>query len=100
MVNFEESWSLLWKQNNEEFEAFFKVNAKLSSLSRKLLYVWDGNHRLQAWLPCINSVHLNDVDRHVSVHDFVLDTTCKLVELLTTMTNLNEYVRIKPERDV
>ncbi len=74
MANFEKSWSLLWKQKNEEFEAFLKADAKLSFLSRKLLYVWDDNHRLQAWLPCINSIHLNDVDWYVYVHDFVFDT--------------------------
>jgi hypothetical protein len=99
IVNFAESWSLLWKQKNEKFEAFLKADANLSSLSRKLLYVWDGNHRLQAWLPCINSIHPNDVDWHVSIHSFVLDTTCKLVELLIAMTNLNKYVKIKPKLD-
>jgi hypothetical protein len=99
MANFAESWSLHWKQKNEEFEAFLKANVNLSSLFGKLLYVWDGNHRLQTWLPCINSIHPNDVDWHVSVRNFVLDTTCELVELLITMTNLNKYVKIKPKRD-
>jgi hypothetical protein len=49
------------------------------------------------WLPCINSIHSDDVEWHVYVDNFVLDTTCKLVELLTTiLTNLNKYVKIKP----
>jgi hypothetical protein len=39
MANFAKSWSLLWKQKNEEFETFLKADANMSSLSRKLLYV-------------------------------------------------------------
>ncbi len=77
----------------------WRQSANLSSLFGKVLYVWDNNHRVQAWLPCINSIHPNDVDWHVSVHSFVLDTTCELVELLTAMTNLNKYVKIKPKHD-
>jgi hypothetical protein len=61
-----------------------------------MFYVLDNNHRLQTWLPCINSIHSDDVEWHVYVDSFVLDTTCELVELLTTMTNLNKYVKIKP----
>jgi len=68
----------------------------MSSLFGNMFYVWDNNHRLQTWLPCINSIHPNDVESHVYVNSFVLDTTCELVELLTTMTNLNKYVKIKP----
>jgi len=99
MANFAESWSLLWKQKNEKFEAFLKADANFSSLFRKLLYLWDDNHRLQACLPCINSIHPNDVDWHVEIHNFLFNTTCELVELLTTMTNLNKYVKIKPKGD-
>jgi hypothetical protein len=39
---------------NEKFESFLVVNLDLKSLFRGMFFVWDGNHRLQAWLPYIN----------------------------------------------
>ncbi len=61
-----ESRSLPWMQNNEDFEEFLKVDANLSSLCGKMFHVWDDNHRFQAWLPYINSIHSNDVEWHFS----------------------------------
>ncbi len=34
----------------------------LRPLFGKMLHVWDGNHRLQAWFPCIKKVHPFDAD--------------------------------------
>lgn len=54
---------------------------------------------LRAWLPYINLVQQNDVNWHVYVNNFVLHTTCKLIELLAIMVDLNKYVNIKPRGD-
>ncbi len=73
MAKFVNSWNPLQKEKNEKIEAFLKPDANLSSLFRKMFHIWDGKHRLQAWFPYINLVHLNDVDEHVFVDNFVLD---------------------------
>ncbi len=58
--------------------------------------MWDGNHRLQVWLPYINHLHNDEPSWHISIDSIVLDTSHDgLVELLTTMTELNKYV-LKP----
>jgi hypothetical protein len=36
MANFRKSWSLLWKQKNEEFEAFLKAKCQL------VIFIWKG----------------------------------------------------------
>ena len=41
-------WDDLWKQANEEFEDSIR-GTFWEFLSGKMLYVWDGNHRLYAW---------------------------------------------------
>lgn len=43
------SWDDLWIEVNNEFERDI-AGTEWSFLSNKLLYVWDGNHRLRAWM--------------------------------------------------
>jgi hypothetical protein len=52
--------------------------------------MWDGNHRLQTWLPYINRVHPYDFALHISVDAIVLDIIDGLVKLLIAMTDLNK----------
>jgi len=56
--------------------------------------IWNGNHHLQAWWPYIDANHPNEPNWHIKVHSFVLDITNGLVELFTTMTNINKWVFI------
>ena len=42
-----------WKKVNEEFEKKLLVDYDLKIFSNKMFMVWDGNHRLQAWMPFI-----------------------------------------------
>jgi hypothetical protein len=55
-----------------------------------MFFMWDGNHRLQAWMPYIRFVYDDDVSWHISMDSILLDTSHGLVELLTIMTNLNK----------
>ena len=43
-----EGWDPIWKQFDAEFEEAISGTC-WSNLSGKLLYTWDGNHRLSAW---------------------------------------------------
>ena len=37
-----------------------QIDEDLKVFSGKIFMVWDGNHRLQAWLPIINQDHTYD----------------------------------------
>jgi hypothetical protein len=39
----------------------------------KMFHVWDRNHRLLAWFPYINEVHVKNKSRHVWVTSWVFD---------------------------
>jgi hypothetical protein len=56
------------------------------------VFVWDGNHKLQAWLPYINRMHNDEPAWHIYVDSIVLDTSHGCFELFITMTKLNKYV--------
>jgi hypothetical protein len=45
------SWDQHSKVVNDEFEVFLKGNLILSKFSGRIFHVWDGNHRLQVWMP-------------------------------------------------
>jgi hypothetical protein len=53
-------------------------------------FVWDGNPKLQTWLPYINHVHNDKPSWHIYVDSIVLDTSHKFVKLFTTMMDLNK----------
>lgn len=54
-----EDWGPLWRSVNEEFEMELQSSHDWSHLSGKKFWVWDGNHRLQAWLAKIREgMHL------------------------------------------
>ncbi len=44
-----ELWDPLWNTLNDEFENEIKDTC-WADLSGKMLYTWDGNHRLAAWM--------------------------------------------------
>ena len=56
------TWSENWMKSNNEFEYFLKADADLRGFSNKIFFVWDGNHRLQVWLPIINKDHADDFE--------------------------------------
>ncbi len=55
-----------------------------------MFFMWDGNHRLQVWMPYICFVYDDDVSWHISMDSILLDVFHGLVELLTIMTDLNK----------
>jgi hypothetical protein len=57
-----------------------------------MFFVWDGNHKLQAWLPYIQHVHNEDPEWHYLVDSIVFNTSHCLVELLIAVTYLNKSV--------
>jgi hypothetical protein len=54
-----------------------------------MFFMWDGNHKLQTWMPYIRRVHGDDASWHISMDSILMDTFHGLVELLTAMIDLN-----------
>ncbi len=77
---------------NEKFEYFLMADLNLKSLFKHIFFVWDGNHRLQAWVPYINHLHDDEPFWHIFVDSNVLDTFHGLVELLPAMTKFNKCI--------
>ncbi len=58
--DYEMEWNSFWKFENARFEDFLQSDLDFLKLSHKMFFLWDGNHRLQAWLPYIDRVHQDD----------------------------------------
>ncbi len=65
------SWNFTWRSVNDKFEAFLDTKPTLSHLKGKIFHVWDGNHRLEAWLPYISQ--LDDETWHVCPTTWVVN---------------------------
>ncbi len=74
-------WNWHWMSKNERFETTLLVNHDLKSFSECMFFVWNGNHRLQAWLLYINHLHDDEASWHNFVDSIILDTFHGLVEL-------------------
>jgi hypothetical protein len=88
------SWSDHWVQANAQFEKELSSDDDLRVFSRKMFMVWDGNHRLQAWLPIINNEHQNDPSWHYAVESIILIVKGDVVGMLTALHEVNWYVMI------
>ena len=55
-----EFWSENWVRANDAFEKILQADEDFKVFSGKMFMVWDGNHRLEAWLPIINRNHTHD----------------------------------------
>ena len=51
----------------------------------KMFYVWDDNHRIQAWMPIINNDHLNDISWHCTVENIILVVNGDVVSMVTAL---------------
>ena len=67
-------WSTEWKVVNEEFDNAFFTDNDLRIFSNKMFMVWDGNHRLQAWLPIIEQFHTHDINWQFYVEGVIFDS--------------------------
>jgi hypothetical protein len=49
-----------------------------------MFFVWDGNHRLQAWLPYIDWMHKTKENWHVAIDSIILNNIrgdCEIVNI-------------------
>ena len=86
-----ESWSANWVLANERFEEELNADDDLKVFSGKMFMVWDGNHRLKAWLPIINREHAYDPDWHYAVESIVLTIKGDVASAIATLHHVNRY---------
>ena len=72
-----------------EFEQFLQSDPELHFLSNKMFYVWNGNHRLVAWMELISQAHPNDLDWDFCVRTIVLHTLDNVTSMLIAMHDIN-----------
>jgi hypothetical protein len=82
-------WSPLWRDANDAFEFELQSDEDWSQFSGKMFFVWEGNHRLSAWLRHINKHHADDPSWHISVQCIVLDPRGHVGNLLHAMHDIN-----------
>ncbi len=85
-------WNPHWHSKNQRFEDFLLADPGMKSLSKCMFFVWDDNHKLQAWLPYIQLVHNEDLEWHYLVDSIVLYIVHGLVKFLIAMINMNKLV--------
>ena len=54
-----------------------------------MFWVWDGNHRLQAWMSVIDKHYLGKSTWHIFVDPILLNPAHDVVVMLTAMHDLN-----------
>ena len=86
-----DTWSPHWVTANTAFENKLLQDDDLKCFSNKMFHVWDGNHRLQAWLPVINKDHSDDLNWHYSVESIVLEVQRAVGLLLSALHQVNWY---------
>ena len=83
------TWSPLWRAASDRFDDEVSGDEELMQFKHKMFYVWEGNHRLSAWLRHINKHHADDPSWHISVHCIVLDPRGHVGKLLHAMHDIN-----------
>ena len=82
-------WSSEWKEVNEEFEKNILTDDDLNFFSNKMFMVWDGNHRLQAWIPIIEQLHTHVTNWHFCVEGVILDPRGDIPSVIAALHEVN-----------
>jgi hypothetical protein len=60
-----DSWDSIW--------GIFQNQSRSTKAIQHDFFVWDGNQKLQAWLPYIDRMHKTKENWHVAVDSIILD---------------------------
>ena len=83
------SWNRHWKKRDREFEAFLNADLDLKFLLNKYFFIWDGNHRHQAWTEFIVISYADDIKQHYRVWAIVIRMKEDPASILTAMHDIN-----------
>ena len=87
------AWGPHWHQRDWKFEEFLLGNLKLRSLSNKYFFVWDGNHKLMAWMEFIAQSYPHDIHWHYRVQSIILQTKGNVANSLIAMHDINKATK-------
>lgn len=94
------SWDSMWLDIDLEFEKEVSFKTELKFMSKKMFFVWEGNHRTKAWMEVITELFKEDKSRYVKVMCTLIDPRkvpeIALLASLKRMNVLNEHTVIKP----
>lgn len=79
----------LWKGANDVFENYLSSDPDLHQFRNKYFYVYEGNHRVTAWMGYIEKYHSKNPDWYISVDCIVLDARGQCSKLLNAMNDIN-----------
>ena len=79
----------LWKASNEAFEEYLSSDPDLHQFRNKYFYVYEGNHRVTAWMGYIQKYQSSNPDWYISVDCIVLDARGQCSILLNAMNDIN-----------
>jgi hypothetical protein len=78
----------MWRRRNSKFKEFLHSNPNLAQFYNNMFFlVYDGNHKLHAWMSYFNKVHPNEELWHMVVDFIMLDTKIIIAGLLIAMEN-------------
>lgn len=86
-------WCPVWLELDKQFETELKMHADTKDLSRKMFYVFDGNHRTRAWREFIEQEYPEDVNwasANGRPDCIVLDVKGSREALVTAMHAINK----------
>ena len=83
------TWSPHWHCANEAFELEFASSDVYAPLRGKMFFIWDGNHRFQAWWQSIKNNHFHEARWHFFVICIVLNPRGRIGPLLNAMYDVN-----------
>ncbi|MCO5548748.1 hypothetical protein L7F22_002209 [Adiantum nelumboides] len=66
-------WDPLWIEINKEFEEQISSNPTLGILANHMFYVWEGNHRIVAWMDAIQERFSDRKEKHVCILSTIID---------------------------
>ena len=84
-----QGWDVNWIKKDKEFEHFLNSHPKLHVLLNKFFYIWNGNHRHDAWMEFITRNYESNYDWHYRVRSIVLCKHDDVTSILTAMHGIN-----------
>ena len=78
-----------WKAANDRFEESLVADPDLCQFSGKYFYVYEGNHRVTAWMRYIDQMRRDDPDWYFFVDCIVLDGRAEYKVLIDAMNDIN-----------
>ena len=88
------SWDQHWQRANHCFQKELDKDKKLHKFKGKMFYVWEGNHRVTAWLHHNERHQSNEGQWHYSVDCIFLDQKGSVGVLLDAINDVNRLITI------